>query len=77
MLDVAQGLEPSGAICGIETAAVHTRMINAMQENSVIHDVLPTLLRRHEDLTYVEGLEQALIDVYEKGEGTISDFYAQ
>lgn len=60
--------EPDGyERCGVETAAVHTRFINALQRTAVIRDEPEERLARRDKLTYVKGLYDELIGVYAAG----------
>ena len=52
------------ARCTIETAAVHTRFINALQENAVIGTFGVGVKTTDDGLTYVEGLYERLIALY-------------
>lgn len=59
--------EPDGyERCGIETAAVHTRFINKLQENAVISDFPAERLVTDGKLTYVDGLYEELVSEYNK-----------
>ncbi len=55
-----------GAVCcPIEAAAVHTRVINELQENFEIHPAKKELTKITENnLVYVDGLREALTDIY-------------
>ena len=52
------------AVCGITTAAVHTRVIDYIQNHFDIVDFAPDELRKKELLTYAEGLAQRMITAY-------------
>ena len=72
----AAGGETVGELCGIETAAVHTRTIGRLQTTQTIHDVKKTLIERKDGLFFVKGLRERLIDAYERPEtGALSDFF--
>jgi len=51
-------------VCGIATAAVHTRVIDYIQNNFEITDFAADELRKKELLTYADGLAQRMIAAY-------------
>ena len=60
--------------CGIDAAAVHTRMINKVQKEFEIKNIRKSLLREEDELLYAEGLFERLTEVYKKPDVSISDY---
>ncbi len=61
--------------CPIEAAAVHTRVINHIQENCEIHSAKTSLVRMgNNQLVYVDGLGEALTDIYRGKNVDLSEF---
>lgn len=73
-LETIRGEENGFERCGIETAAVHTRLINKIQKTCEIHNVNPELIKVDGKLTYVEGLYKAVSDIYKTGKGSLERF---
>ncbi len=68
--------EGTGICCPIEAAAVHTRVINQIQETCEIHAAKEELVKTNENnLVYVSGLGDALIDLYRGKDVDLSVFY--
>ena len=76
-LDTVRELENGYERCGLETAAVHTRFINALQRNAEIKNVKKDLVKVEGKMTYVDGLFDAVKEIYKNGEGSLSDFAEQ
>lgn len=60
-------------VCGIRTAAVHTRVIDYLQNNFPIRDFSPASLRKKDLLTYADGLAQRMIAAYKDPALTIGE----
>lgn len=73
-LDTVRGLENGYERCGIETAAVHTRFINALQKNTDIKNVKKSLVKVEGKMTYVDGLFGAVKEIYKNGKGSLLNF---
>lgn len=71
--DAAAGKRSKG-VCSLKAAAVHTRLINGIQKNCPIYDTKPELLRHKDGLTYVEGLFEALVELYHNPQQSILKF---
>lgn len=63
-VDTVLGKPGGEELCGIDAASQHTRVINTIQKNADIRNFRPDLLRQRGDVTYVEGLAERLIEVY-------------
>ncbi len=64
-LAIEAAREGAAICCPIEAAAVHTRVINDIQENFEIHSAKRDLIKINEkNLVYVDGLGEALTDIY-------------
>ncbi len=64
--------------CPIEAAAVHTRVINELQDNFQIHAAKRELVKVTENnLVYVDGLGEALADIYNGKNIDLSEFCEQ
>ncbi len=64
-LAIEAAREGAAICCPIEAAAVHTRVINDIQENFEIHSAKRDLIKIDEkNLVYVDGLGEALTDIY-------------
>jgi len=50
--------------CGLEAAAIHTRLINEIQKQCVIRSINPACLREDNDLLYAEGLFEKAVSCY-------------
>ena len=50
--------------CGIEAAAMHTRLINRIQNGFEIRSFDPIQIRRENELVYVEGLYERFLELY-------------
>ena len=50
--------------CGIEAAAMHTRLINRIQRDFEIRSFDPSQIRRENELVYVEGLYERFLELY-------------
>ena len=57
--------------CGVETAAVHTEFINKLQQNCVITDFAQSEITVDGKNTFVKGLYEKLIDIYDGKAETI------
>lgn len=71
----ARGLSGSGA-CGIEAAAVHTRVINEIQRSCPVRPVKPALLRCQDNLVSVDGLFDAMVETFRHPENSLLPFAA-
>ena len=60
--------------CGIDAAAVHTRMINEIQNEFSIKPVKKELLREKENLLYAEGLFEHLVEMYKNTDLLLDEF---
>jgi len=60
--------------CGIDAAAVHTRMINQIQEKFSIKPVKKELLKEDGKLLYAEGLFEHLVDMYKDTDLSLNEF---
>lgn len=60
--------------CGIDAAAVHTRMINEIQNKFSIKPVKKELMREKDNLLYAEGLFEHLVDMYKDTDLSLKEF---
>jgi len=60
--------------CGIDAAAIHTRMINQIQEEFSIKPVKKELLKEDGKLLYAEGLFEHLVDMYKDTDLLLDEF---
>jgi hypothetical protein len=60
--------------CGIDAAAVHTRMINEIQNEFSIKPVKKELLKEKENLLYAEGLFEHLVEMYKNTDLLLAEF---
>ena len=63
------------AVCGIEAASVHTRIINEMQERFAITTFAPQYIEKQSDLTFVAGLADRLMEAFRDPSLTIGGAY--
>ena len=63
------------AVCGIEAASVHTRIINEMQERLAITTFAPQYIEKQGDLTFVAGLADRLMEAFRDPSLTIGGAY--
>ncbi len=73
-LDAVRNNDASLEKCGVETAAVHTRFINTLQHTTEIHNVKPSLKKLDGKMTYVDGLFDAVCEIYKTGTGSLKGF---
>ncbi len=72
---IAAARNEGGVFCPIEAAAVHTGVINDLQEGFVIHPAKESLTKVTEGkLVYVEGLADALMAVYQGKDPDLTAF---
>jgi len=60
--------------CGIDAAAVHTRMINKIQKEFSIKPVKKELLKEKENLLYAEGLFEHMVEMYKDTDLSLNEF---
>lgn len=60
--------------CGIDAAAIHTRMINQIQNEFSIKPVKKELLKEDGKLLYAEGLFEHLVDMYKNTDLSLNEF---
>ena len=60
--------------CGIDAAALHTRMINQIQNEFSIKPVKKELLKEDGKLLYAEGLFEHLVDMYKNTDLSLNEF---
>ena len=60
---ISEGKKDKGP-CGLEAAAVHTRLINKIQKECVIQSIDPACLREDNNFLYAEGLLEETVSCY-------------
>ncbi len=60
---ISEGKKDNGP-CGLEAAAVHTRLINEIQKQCTIQSIDPAFLREDNNLLYVAGLFEKAVSCY-------------
>lgn len=65
---IRNGIEGDG-ICGVDAASAHTRVINTIQQNCKIYEAKKSLIKEKNDIVYVDGLYDALVDIYRNDSG--------
>lgn len=60
--------------CGLEAAAVHTRLINKIQRQCMIRNVNPAYLREENNYLYAEGFFEKAVLCYEGTIPSLADF---
>ncbi len=60
--------------CGVETTAVHTRMINQIQKEFEIKDIKESVRRIEDGFLYADGLFEKSVECYKDLSKTFSDF---
>ena len=70
---ISEGKTDDGP-CGIDAAAIHTRMINQIQEEFSIKPVKKELLKEDGKLLYAEGLFEYLVDMYKDTDLSLREF---
>ncbi len=73
-LDAVRGTANGYERCGIETAAVHTRLINNLQKTTEIFDTKKDLTIVEGKQTYVDGLYEAVTMLYKTNSGNLKGF---
>ena len=63
--------------CGIDAAAVHTRMINKIQKEFNIRSVKKELLKEEGKLLYAQGLYEHLVEMYKNTDLLLDEFYGE
>jgi len=63
--------------CGIDAAAVHTRMINKIQKEFNIRSVKKELLKEEGNLLYAQGLYEHLVEMYKNTNLLLDEFYGE
>ena len=71
--DVVCG-ESREAICDVNSAAIHTRLINAVQKEFAVHNIKQSCLIEEDDLLYVDGLFEKAIECYKDTKNSLMDF---
>lgn len=61
-------------ICGIESTAIHTRLINKVQKDFQIYNVKQSCLAETNNLLYADGLFSKAVDCYKNTDDSIMDF---
>lgn len=71
--DASMGLCKEG-VCGINVSAIHTKLINKIQNSFNIYDVKEDYLKEKEDVIYADGLFEKMVDCYKNTEDSIMGF---
>ncbi|MBE7054517.1 MAG: Gfo/Idh/MocA family oxidoreductase [Ruminococcaceae bacterium] len=63
--------------CGIDAAAMHTKMINKIQKEFSIKPVKKALLKEKENLLYAEGLFEHMVEMYKDTDLSLNEFQGE
>ncbi len=61
-------------ICGVESAALHTQLINQIQKTCAISNVKASLLKEENNLLYADGLFEKALEYYQNTELSMIEF---